>query len=245
MDIEIKIGREVESASDIDVPAECKRVSRNHAVLRWHDGSLTIEDSPSSNGTYVNGRRVVKFHLTEGDTVWLGSNGESDECYRLDLKKVFDSCRKAELERRTDFSSEFEDMKQAYQAYHSELAKLNKRSQLPLRVVSFLPTLVGAVLAVLPGFNPTDRITVIAVGGAVTGLINIMMTTRTGDSNSERLAKAKAELLIKYQPRYRCPKCGKDFQLSTHWRKLEADGECPNPKCNACFVKNDNKAIEP
>ena len=43
MDIEIKIGREVEGSSVLKVPSSCKKVSHRHATLAWRDGVVTIE----------------------------------------------------------------------------------------------------------------------------------------------------------------------------------------------------------
>lgn len=46
-------------------------VSRRHAIFRW-DGP-TVEDLGSSNGTFVNGQRVVgRTRLQDGDLVLLG-----------------------------------------------------------------------------------------------------------------------------------------------------------------------------
>ncbi len=45
------------------------------------------------------------------------------------------------------------------------------------------------------------------------------------------------DLQLKYQKEYKCPKCGKQYSLDLHWKKLEAEGKCPNPKCDAKFVK--------
>lgn len=241
MDIEIKIGREVEGSGVLKVPSSCKKVSRRHATLAWRDGVVTIEDNESSNGTYVNGKRVAKTKLKEDDTVWLGGNGnnENNECYQLDLKKIFSSCREAEKKARTDFSKEFEEVKQVYIEYQNKVAEAKKKStvksQLPLRLVSFLPTLIGAIIALNPKGDPTMRITVVSVGGAITGLINILMIGK-GSSN-DKLNEELTDLQIEYQKKYKCPKCGKEFNITTqHWKKLEAGGVCPH-KCGAEFVK--------
>lgn len=178
--------------------------------------------------------------MRENDTVWLGGNNPED-CYQLDVKKVFETCRETEKKARTDFSQEFADLKQVYIDYQAKLAELKKKStvksQLPLRIVSFIPTVVGAILAVLPGADPQNRIVAISVGGAITGLINILMLGKnTGPS--DKLNEQITELQIEYEKKYCCPKCGKQYPLTMHWKKLEAEGKCLNPKCDAKFVKS-------
>lgn len=221
------------------VPSTCKKVSRRHATLLWNNGAVTLEDNESANGTFVNGKRIAKTKVTENDTIWLGGNGGED-CYQLDMKKIIDSCREAENKFRTDYSKEFQDLKQVYIDYQAEVAALKKKTtmktQLPLRIISFIPTLIGAIIAVLPNANPNSRILAISVGGAITGLINILMIGKNGGA-TDQMNEEITEIQIKYQKLYRCPKCGKEYSLNTHWKKLEAEGKCTNPKCDAQFVK--------
>ena len=58
-------------SSDIRIRSE--KASRNHAVLtRYDDGSWTISDAESRNGTYVNGNRVKICALQTGDVIEIG-----------------------------------------------------------------------------------------------------------------------------------------------------------------------------
>lgn len=64
-----KIGRE---ASNL-VYIEDAKASREHARIRFTDGVYTITDTGSSNGTFVNERRVSgQMPLSDGDTVRIG-----------------------------------------------------------------------------------------------------------------------------------------------------------------------------
>ena len=47
--------------------------SRVHAEVRCHEGRCTLRDHGSSNGTYVNGRRVKERVLEEGDRIRIGT----------------------------------------------------------------------------------------------------------------------------------------------------------------------------
>ncbi len=64
------VGRGVDASVWIDAPG----VSRHHARIVVREGTATLEDLGSKNGTYVGGHRVTIPHrLTDGDRVRLGS----------------------------------------------------------------------------------------------------------------------------------------------------------------------------
>lgn len=46
-------------------------VSREHAKLHWNGNSWSIIDLNSTNGTYVNGKRINTFELSLGDVVFI------------------------------------------------------------------------------------------------------------------------------------------------------------------------------
>jgi hypothetical protein len=65
----IVIGR----SRDCDIHVSDPNVSRRHAEVRLGgDGSYTLVDLGSTNGTEVNGRRVSHAKLSEGDTIAIG-----------------------------------------------------------------------------------------------------------------------------------------------------------------------------
>ncbi len=59
------IGRD-ESA---DFCVESSRVSRKHVVLDRRDGQFVLRDLDSTNGTYVNGKRISETAITDGDVI--------------------------------------------------------------------------------------------------------------------------------------------------------------------------------
>jgi pSer/pThr/pTyr-binding forkhead associated (FHA) protein len=58
---------------DCDVQLADTNVSRRHAELRQEGASYWIVDLGSTNGIEVNGKRVKRAKLTDGDTITLGS----------------------------------------------------------------------------------------------------------------------------------------------------------------------------
>jgi pSer/pThr/pTyr-binding forkhead associated (FHA) protein len=67
---EIVIGR----ASDQDMVLLEDMVSRKHAKLTMQPGNITIADLGSTNGTFVNGEKVKKAQLKEGDRILIGTS---------------------------------------------------------------------------------------------------------------------------------------------------------------------------
>ncbi|HLX38114.1 MAG TPA: FHA domain-containing protein, partial [Candidatus Binataceae bacterium] len=68
--IDVSVGSDLENDLVIVHPT----VSRRHAALGYHAGNYTIADLQSTNGTFVNGRRIrepVPLHL--GDEVAFGA----------------------------------------------------------------------------------------------------------------------------------------------------------------------------
>jgi hypothetical protein len=63
-----RIGR----SPDCDVFLDDVTVSRNHAVLIEENGTFTVEDQGSLNGTFVNRKRIDRAPLEEGDEIQIG-----------------------------------------------------------------------------------------------------------------------------------------------------------------------------
>ena len=92
------IGRDAASGLVLPNPL----VSRRHARLGWKSGYPELRDLASSNGTFVNGVRITKHHLREGDLVQIGT-------YRL----RFDGAELEVLDRGTAISLRVIDLSQS------------------------------------------------------------------------------------------------------------------------------------
>lgn len=58
--------------ADNDIPIDAHNVSRHHAVVLETAGHFVVEDLNSTNGLQVNGRRVVRQALADGDRLTIG-----------------------------------------------------------------------------------------------------------------------------------------------------------------------------
>ncbi len=70
MNREIIIGR----SSDLDMVLVEDMVSRRHAKITSTDADVFIQDLGSTNGTFVNGEKVNRSRLTEGDRILVGTS---------------------------------------------------------------------------------------------------------------------------------------------------------------------------
>src|SRR5689334_5683348 len=66
---EINVGRV--QGNDLMLPKG--NVSKRHARLLFRDGRVIVTDLKSTNGTYVNGRKIAQATLVrEGDKIYVG-----------------------------------------------------------------------------------------------------------------------------------------------------------------------------
>jgi pSer/pThr/pTyr-binding forkhead associated (FHA) protein len=59
-------------AQTVDFVVDAALISRVHCRFTLDGGGLGIEDLGSTNGTYVNGQRIDRASLTNGDTIKVG-----------------------------------------------------------------------------------------------------------------------------------------------------------------------------
>lgn len=82
---EIVIGR----AADADIRLQDDGVSRRHARIVLMNGELCIEDLQSANGTLLNGDRVRRAVLRDGDKIQMGSTTILKFTYADELEESF------------------------------------------------------------------------------------------------------------------------------------------------------------
>ena len=70
----VRIGRGADCDVRFDGAREPK-VSTHHAEFLYEDGCWFVVDTASTNGTLIEGRRVLKHQLRQGEEVQLGSGG--------------------------------------------------------------------------------------------------------------------------------------------------------------------------
>ncbi len=131
----IKIGK----AKDNDFIANDPHVSRHHArLIREDGGNLLLEDTGSTNGTFVNGAQIVKKRVTPTDHIRLGDS------YVLNLSEV--------LKYNNDYSDEFAALKKVYDDYIQAKVKIQSSNQFKTRLFQSLPFALPGIVGVVIGF---------------------------------------------------------------------------------------------
>jgi len=66
----ITLGR----VGEVDIPINDLGISRKHCALLFHQGKAILKDLGSTNGTFLNGKRVAEAELREGDKIQISSS---------------------------------------------------------------------------------------------------------------------------------------------------------------------------
>ena len=66
-------------SSECDLVLRHPSVSRHHCTITVREGAMTMLDEGSSNGTYLNGKRVAQSSLVAGDVLSLG-------CFEVEVR---------------------------------------------------------------------------------------------------------------------------------------------------------------
>ena len=70
----VRVGRAVDCDVRFDKERDPK-VSNHHAEFLFEDGCWFVVDTASTNGTLIEGRRIGKYRLRQGEQVQIGTGG--------------------------------------------------------------------------------------------------------------------------------------------------------------------------
>ncbi|MDR1813886.1 MAG: FHA domain-containing protein [Tannerella sp.] len=215
----ISIGK----AKDNDFVIDNPDISRYHAVLFRDDenGCLYLEDSGSTNGTYVNNNQIVRKKVRYDDSVTLGSD------YHTSVAEFLHSMN--------DYSEEFAELKDVYNTYIKEKIRVQSANQFKTRLFQSLPfALIGIVGIVLGFMGQTNK------GLFILSFIVAVLAPTVGIYFGARQA-AKIPALLqnlanKFKIDYVCPKCG-IFLGEIPWESLVNKKQCQITSCQAKWIR--------
>jgi len=215
----IRIGK----AEDNDYVADDVFVSRYHAKLeRDVNGNLFIEDMNSTNGTFVNGNRVMKKKITSTDQVKLGNQ------YVLNIPEA--------LKFDNDYCDEFAALKPIYNDYIKEKIRIQSSNQFKTRLFQSLPFAVLGVTGLVISFFGKGNTGILIISGILAicaPTIGIYLGARQSAKIPEQLQNLANKLKIDYV----CPKCG-TFLGEIPWESLSNKKVCPISTCKANWTNH-------
>jgi predicted component of type VI protein secretion system len=102
---EVVIGRE-----NADLTISDPEISRRHALVRPIERGIEVEDLGSTNGTFVNGKRIGEaVELTVGGTVRVGNSDIQVELELLEVTKVRDIVPDSDQTKARDIIADVDD----------------------------------------------------------------------------------------------------------------------------------------
>ncbi len=214
----IRIGK----AIDNDFVANDSHVSRYHARLtRDEKGNLFIEDTESTNGTFVNGDRVIKKKITPSDIVTLGNN------YTLNISEV--------LKSDNDYSEEFAALKPVYDNYIKEKIRIQSSNQFKTRLLQSLPFAIIGILGLTIGVIGKHNQGVF-IGSLIIAICAPTLGIYLSARQSAKIPALLQNLSNQFKINYVCPKCG-TFLGEIPWESLANKKRCSLSTCRAKWVK--------
>jgi pSer/pThr/pTyr-binding forkhead associated (FHA) protein len=213
------IGRAVDaSQGNFRIDNSEKSVSKVHAKLIRAEDGFYIEDLDSTQGTTVNGKRILKKKITADDKVMLGS-------YQLNIQEIIAGLPMSDNE----FSQAFAQLKDVYDVYKSTRLKTQSQNQGSMMLKRSLPMALPGLLMVFismlfMGGNPqteeekakADMIrTVTMIAGGVLSAAAMVGGSIWGAKEMEKMQPRLDKLDEAFKNTYICPSCHKHFGQTT------------------------------
>lgn len=227
MTMEIIVGRKGQQHT----PITDLSVSREHCKLISNaDGTYTLENL-SANGTFVDGRSIVRSVVTKDTVIQLGAS------FTVAVKELLpvsqQQAKTPQPEKSTadpnqrEYEEKFRRLKAVYDKYSADKITLQKEAgmnnfyrMLPMTLLS----LVGLGAAAIPGLgNLAPVIGVIGVGLLIYSLVKSYSSSK---DNPEKMEALNKQFMIDYV----CPKCG-NFLGYVPFESLANKSVCSFCKC--------------
>lgn len=211
---EITIGRKGDQSFAITE----RSVSGKHLkATLLADGNIEIEDLDSTNGTYVDGQRIVKKMVSPDQMVMLGT------VYQIRIGDVFGIAPKDSVASEPEEVSEFAKLQKVYEDYEAAKIKLqqdNAKKQ-------FLRSIPGVATTLLFGltFLLGDSVDFIKpyMGGFM--VIGVVVSGLMAYKGQQAMPVKTEELNKQFMIDYVCPKC-KNFLGFLPFENLKNRGVC-------------------
>ncbi len=207
-------------------------VSREHCKLTSNaDGTYTLENL-SANGTFVDGRSIVRSVVTPDSIIQLGTT------FKISVKELIPEISK-QVEsdevlkeshpplRQQEYQARFLRLKQVYDKYTADKIALQKEAgmnnfyrMLPMTLLS----IVGMGAVAIPGLG--NFAPLIGIFGFALLIYSLVKSYNSNKNNPEKMEALNKHFMIEYV----CPNCG-NFLGFVPFETLENKSVCSFCKC--------------
>lgn len=193
-------------------------VSREHCKLTSNpDGTYTLENL-SANGTFVNGKSIIRTIVDKNTIIQLGSS------YSVAIKDLIPLQQVASTE---NYEEKFRRLKAIYDKYSADKIAIQKEAgvnnfyrMLPMTLLS----LVGLGATAIPALGNVAP--VIGVIGILLLIYSLVKSYQGSRDNPEKMEALNRQFMIDYV----CPKCG-NFLGFVPYEVLANKSTCSFCKC--------------
>lgn len=210
------------SDSNCNLVVRDKTVSGVHCELeKLEDGTLAIKDLDSSNGSFVNGRRIRRTVFLDSDQLQLGDKPID----RVDLMRSFTAHYN---ENKSDFKAEYQKLMIHFKEFQDKKDLILEKPKTAL----YARIGIIVVLIILYLFN-RDKVgmiyTLFIISAALITIVSGFFNRSPVKKNEEM-----DKLTLAYEDTLVCPKC-KSYMLNHGYSYWIGKTTCNNGKCNAEF----------
>ena len=199
-------------------------VSREHCKLTSNpDGTYTLENL-SANGTFVNGKSIIRTIVDKNTIIQLGSS------YSVAIKDLIPLQQVASPSQQVteNYEEKFRRLKAIYDKYSADKIAIQKEAgvnnfyrMLPMTLLS----LVGLGATAIPALGNVAP--VIGVIGILLLIYSLVKSYQGSRDNPEKMEALNRQFMIDYV----CPKCG-NFLGFVPYEVLANKSTCSFCKCN-------------
>ncbi len=208
-------------AKDNDLVIESKNVSNHHALLKDIDGTLILEDNNSSNGVWVNNRRISASEINFLDKIFLA---ETEFNLKKYLKIEGDKIKG--IIDQNDTSQLFGRLKKIEQEFETEKDAINKltgKNMIYFRISVIAIMLIGMSRAIFPNLSSVMQylipVIIIVAAASIYFYVQAMEAGREKEKQ-RKLAKDK------YKLKFVCPTCDNFINDSASLIEMKQEYKC-------------------
>jgi hypothetical protein len=210
------IGRNPKS----DIVINKESVSNDHAELTVLQDKLIIKDKQSSNGIWINRRRVLQAVITNADELLIANQKVELFKYLRIIKGEVIGIKSPD-----DYTDQFSDLIAIEKKYELENEKVEKSAGFFMAGfrISFLGTAISGILIRM--FIEDGQLMYILISTVIFGFISLFFFIQ---SNKAMRVKDKKKKVLRDQLKieYICPCCHNSLLDSTYMMSLKEEYRC-------------------